>query len=94
MPFGGVRGHKWPNFTRLLVALLFKWLFTVAEQRALLIIVRGVKADERIPVVDHHARTGREFRRDEASIRAANLLCLKHSKANLGCELAYWMVKE
>lgn len=94
MPAGGVQGQRRPKLTRWLISLLFRWLYTPVEQRSFLQIVREIKADPRIPAIEPTAKGGREYRRDEASIRAICLLCLKQSKANLGCELAYWLVKE
>ena len=94
MPHGGILGHKHPRLTRWFVSLLFQWLYTREQQHGFAEVVREIAGDARIPDIQPTQKAGREYRRDEASIRAICGLCLKHSTANLGCELAYWLLKD
>lgn len=93
MPPGRIEGCARPRLVRWLLRLLFRVMFTAEEQQGFRCTVNEVANDPRIPVIEITAKGGREYRRDEAAIRAACALCIKQSRANLGCELAYWLRK-
>ena len=78
---------------KILIRLLFFALYSRRERTGLRVIVESVRADPRIPIYEAAVRAGREARRDEAAHRAHLTLGINQQHANLGCELAYAILK-
>lgn len=86
------RLKRWTD--RLLLRVVFWWLYGKDVRDLFREIVRSVRDDVRVPVYGRdQIRYGREARRDEAVYRAQRLaqdfFNLSDKQVNLGVEIAY-----
>lgn len=79
---------------RILVATARAMLFNSQELTLITQSVAEVAANPRIPAFEPYRKQGREYRRDEAAWQTYRQSGMRQCRANLGCELTYWLSKQ
>lgn len=80
--------------SEMLIRLLMRLLYSDKERDILEASVAVVAGNPRIPAFEPNIKRGREYRRDEAAFQAWERTGMKQSRANLGIELTYWLLKQ